>query len=83
MAKSRAPQKPRKPSVRTPARYKRSETRRLLRAATDAGLTVTGLEVDADTGRLRVLVGKSDKDEDAGARLGIVRATPKATSTTL
>jgi hypothetical protein len=51
------PQTPKPPRYRSATRYKRSETSRLLQSAKDAGLQVTGLEVDPATGVLRVLVG--------------------------
>ena len=55
---------------RSASRYKRSETSRLLKGALDAGLQITGLEVDPVSGALRVLVGKSDdissRSQDAG-----------------
>jgi hypothetical protein len=53
--------RPPKQRPRRLARYKRSETTRLLKGAIDAGLTVRGIEVDAITGDLRVLVGKPDE----------------------
>jgi hypothetical protein len=62
--KSPQPSSPRR--RRSPSRYKRSETSRLLRGAIDAGLTVRGLEVDPVTGALRVLVGKGDEPDDSG-----------------
>jgi hypothetical protein len=37
------------------SRFKVTETARLVRAAIEAGLTVRGIEVDVDTGKLRVL----------------------------
>jgi hypothetical protein len=52
------PQNLPQPPKRRSARFKRSETSRLLKGAADAGLTVRGIEVDAVTGDLRVLVGK-------------------------
>ena len=55
------PQTPTQPLKRPPrglTRHRRRETARLLRSAADAGLTVRGIEVDAVTGDLRVLVGK-------------------------
>jgi hypothetical protein len=55
MAKPRTSPQPPKQRTRGLSRYKRSETARLLRAATDAGHTVCGLEVDPDTGKLRLL----------------------------
>jgi hypothetical protein len=58
MTKPHDPSPPSKQGTRGASRYKRSETTRLLRAATDAGLTVSGIEVDPVTGALRVLVGK-------------------------
>jgi hypothetical protein len=55
------PQSSPQPPKRRQARFKRSETSRLLKGAADAGLTVRGLEADAVTGVLRVLVGKPDE----------------------
>jgi hypothetical protein len=50
------------PTQRTPrfARYRRSETARLLKGAADAGHLVRGLEVDPVTGALRILFGKPE-----------------------
>jgi hypothetical protein len=53
---ARTPIPPPKQRLRGAARFKRSEAHRLVRAATDAGLTVRGIEIDG--GRLRVLIGK-------------------------
>jgi hypothetical protein len=61
MAKSPTPQKPPQQRLRSASRYKRSETKRLLKGALDAGLPVRGFEVDPVTGVLRVLVGKPDE----------------------
>jgi len=41
--------------TRGASRFKVTETARLVRAAIEAGLTVRGIEVDVDTGTLRVL----------------------------
>jgi hypothetical protein len=60
MPGSRTPIQPPKPRTRGASRYKCGETKRLLKGALDAGLRVTGLEVDPVTGCLRVLVGNSD-----------------------
>jgi hypothetical protein len=59
MTKSPDPQKE-PPRPRTPrfARYRRSETARLLKGAADAGHSVRGLEVDPTTGALRILFDK-------------------------
>jgi hypothetical protein len=64
MPKPQTPTQPPKQRTRGLSRYKRSETRRLLKGAADAGLTVRGLEVDAVTGDLRVLVGKPGEPSD-------------------
>jgi len=64
MARPQAPRKSSKQRMRGASRFKRSEAARLLRAATDAGLLVRGVEVDAATGRLRVLVGEPGKSDD-------------------
>jgi hypothetical protein len=56
--KSPQPSKPR--ARRSFTRYKRSETARLIRGAEDAGYKVRGIEVDSDTGVLRVLIGEPD-----------------------
>ena len=56
----RTPPQPAKQRTRGPSRYRRSETSRLVKGAMDAGLSVRGIEVDAITGDLRVLVGNSD-----------------------
>jgi hypothetical protein len=61
MVKSRNPTQPRKPPTRGFSRYKRSETARLVKGVIDAGLPVRGIEVDPDTGKLRVLVGRPDE----------------------
>ena len=58
MAKRRTSPQPRKQRPRGLSRYKRSETSRLVRGLMDAGLPVRGIEVDPDTGALRVLVGE-------------------------
>jgi hypothetical protein len=63
MAKSHNPSQPSKQRGRGASRYKRSETARLLKAATDAGLTVRGIEADPVTGALRILVGKGGEGE--------------------
>ena len=57
----RTPPQPAKQRQRGPSRYRRSETSRLLKGAADAGLTVRGIEIDAVTGDLRVLVSKPDE----------------------
>ena len=71
MPKPRTPIQPSKPRMRGPSRYKSGETKRLLKGAIDAGLQVTGLEVDPVSGALRVLVSKfnepgSSLPKDAG-----------------
>jgi len=66
MAGSRTPKKPSKQRGRGPSRYKRSEATRLLKATTDAGLRVRGIEVDPITGVLRVLVGKPGEPSNGG-----------------
>ena len=63
MARPQTPTPPSKQRTRGLSRYKRSETTRLLQGAINAGLTVRGLEVDPDTGALRVLV-ETDKPDD-------------------
>ena len=58
------PQSPPQPPKRRPrglTRHRRRETARLLRSTIDAGLTVRGIEVDPDSGALRVLVGEPDE----------------------
>jgi hypothetical protein len=50
--------------MRGASRYRRSETSRLIKGAIDAGLTVTGLEVDPTTGAFRVLVGNPSEPSD-------------------
>ena len=62
MPKPQTPTQPVKQRTRGLSRYKRSETKRLLKGALDAGLPVRGFEVDPTTGVLRVLVGKPDAD---------------------
>ena len=55
------PQSPPQPPKRRPrgvTRHKRRETARLVRSVLDAGLSVRGVEVDAVTGALRVLIGE-------------------------
>ena len=55
---------PQPPKARRPrglTRHRRRETARLLRSTIDAGLTVRGIEVDPDSGALRVLVGEPDE----------------------
>jgi hypothetical protein len=42
--------------TRGASRFKRSEAKRLLQSAVDVGLNVCGLEIDPNTGALRVLV---------------------------
>jgi hypothetical protein len=61
MVKSRTSSQPLKRRARSFSRYKRSETSRLVRGVIDAGLPVRGIEVDPDTGKLRVLVGEPDE----------------------
>jgi hypothetical protein len=47
---------------------------RLLKGAIGAGLKVVGVEADAETGRLRVLVGKPDTDaEDRDTPAAIIK----------
>jgi hypothetical protein len=58
MPKPRTPSPPPKRRTRGFSRYKRSETSRLVKGVMDAGLPVRGIEVDPDTGALRVLVGE-------------------------
>ena len=65
----RTPPQPAKRRKRGPSRYRRSETSRLLKGALDAGLTVRGIEVDAVTGALRVLVGEPGKGKPDDANL--------------
>ena len=61
MAKSRKPtQPPKQQRMRGRSRYRHSEVTRLLKGAIGAGLKVVGVEADAETGRLRVLVGKPE-----------------------
>ena len=55
-----SPQPPKQPTRRH-ARFKRSETTRLLKGAADAGFAVRGIEADLVTGVLRVLVGRPDE----------------------
>ena len=60
MAKSRKPtQPPKQQRMRGRSRYRHSEVTRLLKGAIGAGLKVVGVEADAETGRLRILVGKN------------------------
>ena len=59
MAKSRK-SLPKQQRMRGRARYRHSEVTRLLKGAIGAGLKVVGVEADAETGRLRVLVGKPE-----------------------
>jgi hypothetical protein len=66
MVRSRTPKKLLKQRGRGPSRYKRSEATRLLKATTDAGLPVRGIEVDPITGVLRVLVGKPGEPSSGG-----------------
>jgi hypothetical protein len=54
----RTPPQPAKQRNRGPSRFKRSEATRLLQGTIDAKLPVRGIEVDAVTGDLRVLVGQ-------------------------
>jgi hypothetical protein len=66
MAKSRKPtQPPKQQRMRGRSRYRHSEVTRLLKGAIGAGLKVVGVEADAETGRLRVLVGEPDTDADS------------------
>jgi hypothetical protein len=60
MPKSQQQPRPRAP--RSPARFTRSESRRLLKSALDSGVPVRGIEVDTSTGALRVLFGKPNSD---------------------
>jgi hypothetical protein len=61
MAKSRKPpQPPKQRRMRGTSRFKRSEAKRLLQSARDVGLNVSGLEVDPNTGALRVLFGEPE-----------------------
>jgi hypothetical protein len=71
MTKPRISSTPPKQRGRGASRYKSGETKRLLKGALDAGLQVTGLEVDPVTGALRVLVDKpaaggSSRPQDVG-----------------
>ena len=52
------PQNSPQQSKRRISRFKRSEATRLLQGTLDAKLPVRGIEVDAVTGDLRVLVGR-------------------------
>jgi hypothetical protein len=62
MTKSRKPpQPPKQQRMRGAARFKRSETKRLLQSAVEVGLKVVGVEIDPG-GTVRILVGKSDTD---------------------
>jgi hypothetical protein len=64
MMKSRKPtQPPKQQRMRGRSRYRHSEVTRLLKGAIAAGLRVVGVEADAETGRLRVLVGKPDAED--------------------
>jgi hypothetical protein len=58
---AKTPAKSLKRRGRSFSRYKRSETSRLLRGAADAGYKVRGIEVDPNTGVLRVLIGEPDE----------------------
>jgi hypothetical protein len=54
--------------MRGRARYRHSEVTRLLKGAIGAGLKVVGVEADAETGKLRVLVregGEPSNDLDS------------------
>jgi hypothetical protein len=66
MTKPRISPQPPKQRTRGASRYKSGETKRLLKGALDAGLQVTGLEVDPVTGALRVLCN-SDAPGDGGS----------------
>jgi hypothetical protein len=69
--------------LRQPARgpsrfsFKRSEAKRLLQSAVDVGLNVRGLEVDPNTGALRVLV---DPPAAANAPAGQLRPAKRPPS---
>ena len=65
MTKPRISPQPPKQRTRGASRYKSGETKRLLKGALDAGLTVRGLEVDPVTGALRVLVGNPGAPGDS------------------
>src|SRR6516162_6571351 len=56
MARSLIPSQPSQPHGRGRSRFRRTEAARLVKAATDAGLTVLGIEATGDS--LRVLTGK-------------------------
>jgi hypothetical protein len=56
MARSPTPSQPSRPHGRGRSRFKRTEASRLVKAATDAGLTVLGIEAVGDS--LRVITGK-------------------------
>jgi hypothetical protein len=71
-----SPQPPKQPKRRS-ARFKRSETSRLLKGAADAGLTVRGIEVDAATGDLRVLLGTSDASDTSSSSPALERGDAK------
>ena len=65
--KSRKPtQPPKQQRMRGRSRYRHSEVTRLLKGAIAAGLKVVGVEADAETGRLRVLVAKDGEPSDNG-----------------
>jgi hypothetical protein len=64
MAKSRK-SLPKQQRRRGHARYRHSEVTRLLNGAIGAGLKVVGVEADAETGRLRVLVREGGEPSDS------------------
>jgi hypothetical protein len=45
---------------RGPARFKRAECRRAIKAAVDAGLTVSRVDIDPATGKISVIAGKPE-----------------------
>jgi hypothetical protein len=63
MARSLIPSQPSQPHGRGRSRFRRTEAARLVKAATDAGLTVLGIEAVGDS--LRVITGKPGEPGNA------------------
>jgi hypothetical protein len=64
----KTPRQPKPRAGRSPARFTRSEATRLLKGALNLGVPVRGIEVDTNTGALRVLFGEPKSAAAAGER---------------
>jgi hypothetical protein len=65
--KKKAKQHPERTPARlgNPNRFRRTEARRLMRAALDVGLPIGRVEVDPASGRISIIPGKADASKES------------------